>query len=203
MRHFVFDIGNVLVDWHTRPFVKQMMRCTEEESRALAQMVFEGEEWRKGDEGVLSRAEIRTALFEKYPVFQSEIGKLLDQAEEILTEYAFNTAVLQKLKEQGFGVYYLSNTNEPAFSHMISTCRFFRWMDGGVASFRCRLLKPSRAIFDFFLKQYRLDPAECCFVDDNEANTRAASEIGFRTITLKNPEDLPGAVAELTSIEHI
>ena len=123
-------------------------------ARALAQMVFEGEEWRKGDEGVLSRAEIRTALFEKYPVFQSEIGKLLDQAEEILTEYAFNTAVLQKLKEQGFGVYYLSNTNEPAFSHMISTCRFFRWMDGGVASFRCRLLKPSRAIFDFFLKHF-------------------------------------------------
>ena len=153
MRDFVFDIGNVLVDWHTVPFIERTLCCPEESAQTLARMVFDGEEWRKGDEGILSRPEIRTALFARYPAFQNEIGKVLDHAEEILTEYAFNTAVLKDLKERGFGVYYLSNTNEPAFSHMVSTCRFFRWMDGGVASFRCRLLKPSRAVFELFLKQ--------------------------------------------------
>ena len=96
-----------------------------------------------------------------------------------------NTRLLRELKEAGFSLYFLSNTNPSAFDYMTRTHEFFRYLDGGVASFKVGLLKPDHAIFQLFAKTYGKDPAQCVFVDDTPANTRAAAECGFGTVTLK------------------
>ncbi|MBO4413465.1 MAG: HAD-IA family hydrolase [Clostridia bacterium] len=197
IKNFVFDIGNVLVDWHTMPYITGTLGCTEERARELDRIVFEGVEWKNGDRGLFSREDTRAALLERYPSDARDIIPLLDRADDILKEYTFNTDVLRKLRSKGYGVYYLSNTNPQAFEYMSANCGFFALMDGGIASFREKLLKPSHAIFELFAERFDKNPSECCFVDDTEVNTKAASEVGYSVITLRNPEDLAAGISEI------
>ncbi len=201
IKTFVFDIGNVLVDWHTIPYITGMLKCSVERARELDMKVFAGVEWKNGDKGVFSRADIKATLLERYPDDAEDIVTLLDHADNILKEYSFNTDILRKLKSEGFGVYYLSNTNPQAFEQMSENCEFIDIMDGGIASFREKLLKPSHSIFELFAERYDKDPDECCFVDDTAVNTEAAAEIGYKTITLQKPEDLKNEIIRILGAE--
>ena len=124
IKNFVFDIGNVLVDWHTMPYITGTLGYTEERARELDRIVFEGVEWKNGDRGLFSREDTRAALLERYPSDARDIIPLLDRADDILKEYTFNTDVLRKLRSKGYGVYYLSNTNPQAFEYMSANCGF-------------------------------------------------------------------------------
>ena len=201
IRNFVFDIGNVLVDWHTVPYIMKTLGCDGETAAEYDRMVFESVEWKDGDRGTRTRAQTREALLAGHPEHGREINALLDHADDILIEYDFNTDVVRSLRAAGYGVYYLSNTNPQAFEKMTSTCGFFGLMDGGIASFRDGLLKPSGAIFELFAERFDKDPAECCFVDDTEVNTAAAAAEGFGTITLRRPEDLRSEIEKLLGTE--
>ena len=203
IKNFVFDIGNVLVDWHTMPYIIGTLGCSEERARELDRIVFEGAEWKNGDKGLFSREDTRTALLEKYPLEREDVSKLLDGADGILKEYRFNTEILRKLRSLGFGVYYLSNTNPQAFEYMKKNCSFFGLMDGGIASFKEKLLKPSHAIFELFAERFDKNPSECCFVDDTEVNTKAAAEIGYGVITLKRPDDLSKEISSVIGSEFL
>ena len=180
----VFDIGNVLVNWYPLEFVKTFVP-DEKEAKELTAIVFDGPEFKKGDHGEYTRAQTREALLARYPEKAALIEQALAGCDEILVASPENTRLLRELKEAGFSLYFLSNTNPSAFDYMTRTHEFFRYLDGGVASFKVGLLKPDHAIFQLFAKTYGKDPAQCVFVDDTPANTRAAAECGFGTVTLK------------------
>ena len=48
------------------------------------------------------------------------------------------------------------------------------------------LKKPNRDIFDHVVANSHIKPEESIFIDDNEANIKAAKALGFNTIFLKN-----------------
>lgn len=47
-------------------------------------------------------------------------------------------------------------------------------------------LKPYPTFFKYLLNEYKLDPAECIFIDDQEENINAARECGITALQLKN-----------------
>lgn len=185
----VFDIGNVLVDWYPLPYVRTFVD-NDRDAERLTSMIFLGPEFKAGDMGVFTRADTRAALLTRYPDEAELIGKILDGCDEILVASQENTALLRELKAAGFSLYFLSNTNPSAFEYMTKTHEFFRYLDGGIASFRVHLLKPDPAIFKKFERTFTKQPSHCVFVDDSPANTAAAAEYGFHTVTLKNIPDL-------------
>lgn len=195
----VFDIGNVLVNWYPLDYVKTIT-ADEAEAKELTAIVFEGPEFKKGDHGDYTRAQTREALLARYPERAAVIGRILDGCDDILTASPENTRLLRELKEAGFSLYYLSNTNPSAFDYMSRTHEFFRYMDGGIASFKVHLLKPDPAIFRLFAETYRKDPRQCVFVDDTPANTAAAADCGFGTVTLKT---IPSMREELMKWEEV
>lgn len=106
-----------------------------------------------------------------------------------------NLQLLLKLREEGYRVVMLSNTNEfmqswaesPAFDGEGHSIRHY--FDAIYRSYELKMMKPDDRIFRHVLTQEQIFPAETLFVDDGPRNVAAASQIGFRTFCPKNGED--------------
>lgn len=57
-----------------------------------------------------------------------------------------------------------------------------------IISCKVGLVKPQREIFELVLKELKLKPEECVFIDDVEQNIAAAKSMGFKTLQFKNNE---------------
>jgi len=93
---------------------------------------------------------------------------------------------LQKLKATGnYKLILLSNTNALHIKHVKETTAFYKdfkaCFDAFYLSHEIHLRKPNLDIFEFVLTENNLIADECFFVDDTEANTDAAAQLGIHT----------------------
>lgn len=106
-----------------------------------------------------------------------------------------NLELVKKLRQQGYRVVLLSNTNpymmqwamSPAFDgqgHSLTS-----YFDHCYLSYELRLMKPSEDIFRYVLKQEQTFSHEFLFVDDGPRNVAAASQLGIRTFCPENGAD--------------
>ena len=61
-------------------------------------------------------------------------------------------------------------------------------MDGGILSFRERLIKPDAEIYRLLLSRYSMKPEESVFLDDTLANVDAARALGIHGICFRTKE---------------
>ncbi len=202
IKNVVLDIGNVLVTFYPDIYISQFVD-RKGEIDYFNRICFNSEEWKAGDLGTMSREETIEALCKKYPADAEMIHTIMDNCDDMLRASKKNTALLKKLHEAGIGVYYLSNTNPHAFEYMTATHEFFKYMDGGIASYKHGVVKPTRDIFELFLKLYDKKPEECVFVDDTPVNTESAASVGYNIVTLKNIEDLATELAKFEGLAEI
>lgn len=106
-----------------------------------------------------------------------------------------NLDVLQHLREQGYRLLLLSNTN-PFMMEWVNSDRFdghshsvAHYFDALYLSYQMRLMKPSEEIFRRVLIAEQIPPSECLFIDDGPRNVAAASQVGMRTFCPKNGDD--------------
>ena len=138
--------------------------------------------------------------------FRVELGKLIGH--EVTVEqcaYAWqgyakdvpmrNLEVLKQLRQEGYRVVLLSNTNPymmrwamtPAFDgqgHSLAD-----YFDHCYLSFQLKMMKPSEEIFRQVLKEEQALPEEVLFVDDGPRNVAAASQLGIKTLCPENGSD--------------
>lgn len=105
-----------------------------------------------------------------------------------------NLEAILRLREQGYKVCLLSNTNpfmmqwaEKDFDgdgHPISY--FF---DALYLSYECKVMKPRREIFEMMLKGQQALPEETLFIDDGPRNVEVAKSLGMQTLCPQNNED--------------
>ncbi len=102
---------------------------------------------------------------------------------------------IRRLREEGYRVVLLSNTNPYAtawtdskdFSgdgHAIG-----EYFDAMYRSYEVKYMKPDENFFRFVLSAERILPENALFVDDGPRNCAAASELGIRTFCPENGED--------------
>ncbi|WP_242131980.1 HAD family hydrolase [Aestuariivivens marinum] len=79
----------------------------------------------------------------------------------------------------------LSNTNELHINWIIENVPFYNvfkaCFDAFYLSHEIKLRKPNRDIFEFVLTENKLNPSECLFIDDNQANIETADQMEFQT----------------------
>ncbi len=201
IQNIVLDIGNVLVSYEPEAYIRSF---TQEEARIklLCQQIFQSAPWHAGDAGEMSRQETTDALCAQYPQDAGLIRQILGPCDEMLKAIPENTLLLKKLKSAGFSLYFLSNTNPSAFAYMTQTHEFFSYLDGGIASFRVRQMKPGREIYQTFLYTYGLSPESCLFVDDTPANVETARSVGMQGLHLPRPEQLEALLREYPQIRQ-
>ena len=106
-----------------------------------------------------------------------------------------NLEKVKRLRQQGYRVVLLSNTNpymmewamSPQFDGQGRTLADY--FDHCYLSYELQMMKPSEEIFRYVLMQEKTFPQEILFVDDGPRNVAAASQIGFRTFCPVNGAD--------------
>lgn len=197
----VLDIGNVLVSFYPDTYISQFI-TKKGEIDYYNHICFKSAEWKCGDLGTKTRAEIIDAICEKYPDDAEKVREIMANCDDMLRVSKKNTELVKRLKAAGIGVYYLSNTNEHAFEFMTSTYEVFSYMDGGIASYLDGVIKPNADIFELFLSRYGKKADECVFVDDMPQNVDGAKAVGLHGIVLKNIDDLENELCKYPEIRE-
>lgn len=186
IKALLFDLGGVIMDIRRE-------RCIE----ALREIgmprpeEFLGDFAQKGPFLLLEEGKITPAEF------RDEIRKLIprpvtdEQIDAAFIRFLIGIPVerLRQLEQLHgrFPIYMLSNTNPIMWDAFIVN-EFDKdghnlpyYFDGWITSFDVKCCKPEPEIFLEAARRFNLDPAETLFLDDSEANCRAAEALGFRS----------------------
>lgn len=188
IRNIVFDLGGVLIDLDRDRAVREL--------EAL---------------GLLTAGKLLDLYRQAGPFLELETGRITAGAfydmlrsecdagtTDVQIQEAFNSFLedlpiqrlhtLRRLKAAGFRVLALSNTNPVMYNSRIA--EFFRqeglsindYFDGIVTSFQEGCCKPDPKIFHILINRYSLIPSQTLYLDDGEANCRAAEKAGLHTL---------------------
>lgn len=194
IRNLIFDLGNVILNIDTKlseiAFAKYGMNDFEK----LYTLAAQNELFDRLEVGSITENEF-------YDEFRKVTGCQLDNQ---ILEQCWNALImdfpaariemLKRLKAEGkYRTFILSNTNIIHYRFYTALLKRTYGIDGlenlvehAYFSHEIRLKKPNREIFDYVVEHSHIKPEESIFIDDNEANIKAANALGFNTIFLKN-----------------
>ncbi|GAB6167837.1 HAD family phosphatase [Clostridium carnis] len=188
MKNIVFDIGNVLLNFNPREYLKGKIK--EEKVEEVYKEVFQSEEWVMLDRGIIEEKDAIEVLINRSRENKDNIKIAFENWYDILTPIEKTVEILKKLKEEGYNLYYLSNFHLLAFEHVINKYEFFSIFYGGIVSYRENLIKPEKEMYEKILENYNIKANESIFIDDVKENIDGAKDIGFNTILFTSPDKL-------------
>lgn len=196
IKNIIFDLGNVMIDFSPKEYVES--KIAQEKVEEIYKCIFQSEEWPMLDRGTINEENARRNIISRNIENEDLINAVFDNWYDILIPIENSVDILKKLKENGYKVYYLSNFHCAAFEYMDEKYDLFKLFDGGVFSFKEKLLKPEREIYDKIIQEYNLTSSETIFIDDTEVNVKAARKLGLKGIVLDDPKNL---LAELQKFD--
>ncbi|MCI9292597.1 MAG: HAD family phosphatase [Erysipelotrichaceae bacterium] len=183
MKNFIFDIGNVLVDFHPVTFFEK--RMPDMQMDRVCTLVFD-DVWEQIDCGVLTCEQAQSVHLRRYPHIRKQIVFIYDHWMEMMRLKDDTYAFFKQCKALGNAVYLLSNIGEESHRYLKHKYDFFDLADGMVLSYQERVLKPNPAIFRILLDRYCLDPSDCVFFDDRKENVETARLLGIQGIVFQS-----------------
>ena len=191
----IFDIGNVLTEWHWRDSFTQMFGEALVEPLADAPVRSPG--WSELDRGALSEDGIVDLLTQNAPQYANEIARIVHECHDFVTVFPYAADWLKGLKEAGYKVYILSNFSEFGYNRAKPRFDFLKYADGALISYEIKEVKPDRVIYEAICERYGIVPENAVFLDDKEENTEAAIAFGMQAITVVNKAQTDAALREL------
>lgn len=188
IKNVIFDLGNVLLNFEPKGYLKSKIPI--EKIEVVYKSIFQSEEWVSLDRGTITEEEAKENIIDRNRELKEYIKIAFENWYDILTPVEKNIRILEKLKQNKYKIYYLSNFHDLAFKYVTQKYDFFNKFDGGVVSYEEKMLKPECEIYERIIKKYNLNPKECVFVDDTKINVDAAIECGLHGIHLKDIDTL-------------
>ncbi len=97
---------------------------------------------------------------------------------------------LREVRAAGLKTALLSNMPEDMAVHARRSFDWLPHLDYVLLSCEVRMIKPDHAIYERCLDGLGLRPFEACFIDDRDANVRAARETGLTALRFQTVESL-------------
>ena len=184
IKNIVFDLGGVLVDLDFKAAINGLQQAGFVNVKEQLQSFDREGIFQKFELGAMTAEEFRTAIRENSTVTLTD--------EEI--DALWNAMLLEIPREKlelildlrgKYMVYLLSNTNSIHWDYVCKNAfnyRGFRvkdYFEETFLSYEMHLAKPDKAIFEKVLQDANLLPEETLFIDDSEANCKAAEEVGI------------------------
>ncbi|MCI5855875.1 MAG: HAD family phosphatase [Agathobacter sp.] len=195
IKNVIFDLGCVLVDFHPDTCMKKLgfSKGAIDAFHANIFPVF----WEQCDKYPYEDQEIRALFKERVPGFEKEVDCLWDNLTTITHVYEYSNEWLRTLKEEGYGIYILSNYGKNAFEINSKMYDFLKYADGMVISYQICELKPDRKIYEYLLNTYGLKAEESVFIDDRQINIDGAKRCNIAGILFKDYEQANGELRAL------
>jgi HAD superfamily hydrolase (TIGR01509 family) len=176
IRAIVFDIGNVILRFDFGIAIERLRhQCDPISEEILASLTALQTSYETGH---IPRQEFQRRITEAVR-FTGEEREFVEAWEEIFTENPPMTELIRNL-EPKYPLYLLSNTSDLHVDYMWRTYPVFHVFTDAVYSYRVKLFKPDRAIFEAAARQFGVNAAEMVYIDDLEKNVTAAREVGFQ-----------------------
>ena len=184
IKNIVFDLGGVLVDLDFKAAINGLQKGGFANVKEQLQSFDREGIFQKFELGEMTAEEFRTAIRENSTVTLTD--------EEI--DALWNAMLLEIPREKlelildlrgKYMVYLLSNTNSIHWDYVCKNAfnyRGFRvndYFEETFLSYEMHLAKPDKAIYEKVLQDANLLAEETLFIDDSEANCKAAEEVGI------------------------
>ena len=192
----IFDYGSVLVGWKPQNLLEKILPDPGE--RAAFEEILDRDYIPAID--VSANLEDFVALFPAdYPRWAEAARLYRSGWTDMLGEEIPGMAnLIRKLRIRGYGVYGLTNWNRETFDRSRRICPIMRMIPEKdlVVSGDLGYGKPDSRIYDYALHKFSLEAGECVFVDDREANVKAAVSLGMKGVVFHGATDLVRHLAE-------
>lgn len=203
IKAIVFDFGNVIINIDFRLTFQAFAKFSNKTEDEIIRRFEKSQLIRRYEMGLFSDDEF-------FEIVRQEIGYPIDNKEIIeawnallLDIPAERMELIQRLKRK-YPVYLLSNTN----ALHIAECNKLLKKNWGIESvhhnftkaylsYEIGLWKPDEAIYHYVIDDLKLQPNEILFLDDLEANVKAAANVGIQTIHVRPPECITQLISHL------
>ncbi|MEM7776054.1 MAG: HAD family phosphatase [Pseudomonadota bacterium] len=178
----VFDVGNVLITWHPRHLYRKVFNGDDNRMTwFLANITTPA--WNIEQDRGRSFADGIAELVAQHPEWAAEIRAFDTRWHEMIPgAIDENVRILDHLRANDVPVYAITNFSREKWAECCERFRFLTQFKGTVVSAHERILKPDPAIFQTLCKRYTLDPQDCVFIDDSQANVATAQNLGMAAI---------------------
>ena len=185
----IFDIGNVLVEWHPeRPFDRLLGEARRKE--LFAKVDFMGMNDRS-DLGTQSMADGVAELAQTHPEDAEDIKLWAEHWLEMLApDLPLSAHVLRALRSKGMAVHALSNFGDATFDLAESRYPVLKEFDQRFISARLNMMKPDDALYAYVETELNLKGEALYFIDDRDDNIAAAAARGWNTHLFTTSEKL-------------
>lgn len=181
IRHIVFDMGQVLVQFSAGLF-SERLRLSAEDAELIRREVLTTVEWVRMDRGTISDDDALARMCARLPQrLHDTAAYLVRRWNDPIIPVPGMADVARDLKAAGYDLYLLSNaaTRQHTYWHDIPGSEYF---SGTFISADHHLLKPEDAIYQAFFQKFGLKPEECLFIDDSAPNIEASENAGMAGI---------------------
>lgn len=186
IRNMVFDIGNVLMDFRWKEYMRSLFGEDETLIQTINQGIWHNGCWAAMDKGEMDGAATLRSAVAFAPQYEKEIKLTLDSVAHAFHKFEYSIPWIQELKRMGLNVYYLSNYSAFSVAANPDVLNFIPYMDGGVFSFEVKAVKPEPEIYRCLCEKFGLKPEECLFTDDVPANVKGRRPADFRALCSKD-----------------
>ena len=190
MKHFLFDLAGVLVEWRVEPLYMALFDGDTERFNHFFARVLTVEKQREMCRGKPFAA-LREELVVHHPDYAEAIRAWEERWDEMVIGPIEGTVNLARaLRSRGFGTWLLGNWSRGDFDRARRRFDFLSEFAGAVVSGDHGIMKPDPRLFVIALEQFGLQAPSTVFVDDSAANVAAATALGFEGVLFESPERL-------------
>lgn len=178
IRHIVFDIGKVLIEWD--PELPYRTLIPDAERRAWFLSTVCSPDWNREQDRGRAWREAEDTLIETWPEEAELIRAYRANWLEMVPATIPGTPdILKSLVAAGHDVTMLTNFSADTFALALERFPLLTLPRGVTVSGAVGLIKPDRAIYDHHAERFGLDPAATLFFDDSPPNITGAEAAGW------------------------
>lgn len=185
--NIIFDIGDVLLDWSIDIMLEHISSPADRE-KALKGII-EHDDWLELDRG---RMEMQTAIeraVKRTGLDEVTASRMMESISRSLVPNPDAIAILDQIDRSRHRLFCLSNLHRETWEEIYKLHHFWNRFEGILISFQTGYIKPEIEMYMEMLKRFKLDAADCLFIDDRPANVAGAEAAGIKCILFKNADD--------------
>ena len=200
IKNIVFDVGDVLVDFRYRDYMRDL-GMDEETVEFISKNIVLTEFWHEMDLGIRTNNEALHYFKGLYPEYSEAIEKFWENPMEIVREYDYAPGLIELLKDKGYGVYILSNYPVEIAEMHWPRFKFLPIADGYIISGYEKITKPDAEIYKLLESRFGIKLSECMFIDDRQVNIDGAEAVGMKGVLFTGYEEIRKLLEELPDVE--
>lgn len=190
MKHVIFDVGRVLINWDIKPLFTELLGSQSAINTFIEKVDFfdwnlQFDKGRKFADGVEEYSE-------KYPEYADVFGQF-DQrwGETIPSEITGTVKLLNQMIDNEIPTYAITNFSAEKWP---IACEIYPFLATGfidtIVSGEVKITKPNLEIYKLLLGRNKLAAEDCIFIDDSQKNIDATVSLGIDALLFVSPERL-------------